>query len=104
MIGYIFETINKKTGDKYLGKRCAVTFDKKYFGETENEALAIAIEKYGRPAFESFMIMPYETPEALDAAFLEMRPQTKPEPEVVEEPVKEKKPTKRGRKKVTEEE
>lgn len=105
MIGYTFETINKKTGEKYFGKRCAVTFDSKYFGEDDNEDLAIAIEKYGRPSFESHMIMPYETPEALDVAFEELKPTKVEEIKVEEprEPVVEKKPAKKGRKKVTEE-
>ena len=69
MFGYIFETINKKTNEKYIGKRYAVSFDKNYFGEENNDALAIAIEKYGRPSFEVKMIMPYETQAEVDEAF-----------------------------------
>ena len=103
MIGYIFETTNKKTGVKYLGKRYAVIFDKNYFGEEANELLAKDIEKYGRPSFESRMLMPYEDVEVLNAAFEEMKPakvEKKEESKV--EPIEEKKPTKKGRKKVTE--
>ena len=123
MYGYIFEVTNKKTGDTYLGKRYGVTFDKNYFGEEVNPALAVSIEKYGRPSFEAKMIMPYETQEILDVVFKEMNEAKKKpvkkevvkpvELEVikpievkVEEPVKEvkKAPAKRGRKKATEEE
>lgn len=112
MFGYIFEVTNKKTGEKYLGKRCAVTFDKNYFGEEDNEALAVAIEKNGRPSFEVKMLMPYETPEAIDAAFAEMKPADKPKKKVVkeepkeepEEPVEEKKSAKKKSTKQTEEE
>ena len=117
MYGYIFEVTNNKTGETYLGKRYAVSFDKNYFGEVENDKLAIAIEKYGRPSFSVKMIMPFESPEAVDAAFAEMQPNksTKTvvkatpdkveddkivavEEKVVEEPAEEVKP-KRGRKK-----
>ena len=115
MYGYIFETTNTKTGETYLGKRYAVSFDKNYFGEENNNALAVAIEKYGRPAFTAKMIMPYETQAAVDEAFAEMakpvekKVKAKKEPEVEVEPaqepvVEEKKPAKRGRKKKTEEE
>lgn len=107
MFGYIFEVTNKKTGEKYLGKRYAVTFDKNYFGEENNDALAVAIEKNGRPSFEVKMLMPYETPEAIDAAFAEMKPVEKPKQRVVkeepeEEPVEEKKPAKKKSAKRTE--
>ena len=74
MFGYTFEVTNTKTGETYLGKRYAVAFDRKYFGEEENDKLAVAIEKYGRPSFTVRMIMPYESPEALDAAFAELQP------------------------------
>lgn len=101
MIGYIFETINKKTGEKYLGKRYSVAFDKKYFGEEENERLAKDIEKYGRPSFESQMIMPYESLDVLNEAFKSMsKPVIVEEPK--DEPVEEKKSSKKGRKKVNE--
>lgn len=112
MVGYIFETTNKKTGEKYLGKRYGVVFDKKFLGNSDD--VAIAIEKYGRPTFEVKMLMPYESLEMLDAAFKEMTEASKKEepkaeePEVeasaeepVEEVVKETKP--RGRKKKIEE-
>lgn len=116
MYGYIFEVTNKKTGEKYLGKRYAVAFDKNYFGEENNPALAIAIEKNGRPAFEARMIMPYENPDVLDTVFDSMVKSEKPKvtpkkeetPKVVEpkeeKPVEVKAPAKRGRKKVVEEE
>lgn len=88
MIGYIFETKNLKTGETYLGKRYAVTFDKNYFGEDAEPA----VEKYGRSAFEVKMIMPYDNQTKLDEAFEEMNKSSKPakkakveEPEVVEE-------------------
>ena len=104
MFGYTFEVTNKKTGDTYLGKRYAVSFDKNYFGEEVNDKLAVAIEKYGRPSFEVKMIMPYESIEAVDAAFDELKPskKVKKEEPIVEAPVEEKKPSKR--KKKTEEE
>jgi len=117
MQGYIFEVTNKKTGDTYLGKVGAVSFNKNYFGEEVNEKLAVAIEKFGRPSFEVKMIMPYETLAALDAAFESMKPVEKPEkkvvkkaePKKVEEPKEEKPveevvkaPAKRGRKKAVE--
>ena len=110
MYGYIFETTNIKTGDKYLGKRYAVAFDKDYLGETENNKLAIAIEKYGRPSFEARMLMPYESQDALDYAFAEMNvePASKKEATKVEEvpdKVPEEKPVKRkSKKKAAEEE
>lgn len=115
MYGYIFETTNTKTGETYLGKRYAVGFDKNYFGEENNDALAVAIEKYGRPAFTVKMIMPFETQAAVDEAFAEMAKPAKktkakvtedtPEEEPAQEPVvEEQKPAKRGRKKKTEEE
>ena len=117
MYGYIFEVTNKETGKKYLGKRYAVAFDKMYFGEENNRQLALDLEKYGRPAFEAKMIMPYEEQSALDAVFDEMKKaEPKPEKKKVEpkkeepkveepkeEPVKEvKAPAKRGRKKAVE--
>lgn len=77
MYGYIFEVTNKKTGETYLGKRYAVSFDKTYFGEENNQSLAVAIEKYGRPSFETRMIMPYENPVVLDTVFEEMAKSTK---------------------------
>ena len=122
MYGYIFETTNTKTGEKYLGKRYAVSFDKKYLGEDADRKLSLDIEKYGRIYFEAKMIMPYETQAALDEAFNAMqksvkkpvvkkeeKPVVKAEPKVEEpkeekeEPVKEvKAPAKRGRKKTVE--
>lgn len=72
MYGYTFEVTNKKTGDTYIGKRYAVSFDKNYFGEENNNALALAIEKYGRPMFEVKMLMPFESKEALDEVFSAM--------------------------------
>lgn len=128
MYGYVFETTNKKTGETYIGKRYAVSFDKKFFGEEDNDKLAKDIEKYGRVSFESKMLMPFESKLAVDDYYDELRKkaevkviekgpkQTKveePEFEVEEnfseeipipEPVEEKKPAKRGRKKKTEEE
>jgi len=104
MIGYIFETTNKVTGKKYLGKRYSVAFDKKFLGDMDD--LAKDIEKYGRPSFEVKMIWPYESVEDLDNAFENMtieRKQTKNVvvkeeiPEEVEE-VKEVKPARRKRK------
>ena len=85
MFGYTFEVTNTKTGDKYTGKKYAVTFDKDYLGEDANEALAVAIEKYGRPAFEVKMLMPYETQDAVDAAFAEIQPTKKTKRVVVKE-------------------
>ena len=110
MFGYTFEVTNKRTGETYLGKRYAVSFDRNYFGESENNALAVAIEKYGRPSFEVKMIMCYESPEAVDAAFAELKPAEKPkkkekpveEKPIEEVPVEEKKPTKRKSTKKTE--
>ena len=127
MYGYIFETTNTKTGDTYLGKRYAVKFDKDYFGEENDSALAVAIEKYGRQSFEVKMIMPYEERHALNLAYDEMArmraeakikasepKEEKPKRKKVEEPVvemsgqngpeaelivEEPKPAKRGRKK-----
>ena len=46
MFGYILETTNKKTGETYLGKRYAVSFDKYYLGDSEE--LMTAIDKYGK--------------------------------------------------------
>lgn len=92
MFGYTFEVVNKKTGDKYLGKRYAASFNKDYFGEEFNDALAKDIEKYGRPSFEARMIMPYESIEAVDAAYAELKPVEKPKKKVVVEEVPEEKP------------
>ena len=122
MYGYIFEVTNKATGKTYLGKRYAVSFDNNYFGEEANKTLALDIEKYGRPAFEVKMLMPYEEPSVLDAVFEDMNKakpkqvESKPEKKKVEpkkeepkveepkeeEPVKEKAPAKKGRKKAVE--
>ena len=110
MIGYIFETTNTKTGETYIGKRYAVSFDKNYLGEVDNDALAKAIEKDGRPAFSVKMLIPFEDMAKLDEAFAGMNKSSKPakkaekiekveEPEVVEE---EKKPARK--KKAVEEE
>lgn len=110
MYGYIFETTNKKTGEKYLGKRFAVTFDKNYFGEAEDEKLAVAIEKYGRPSFEVKMLMPFESADALESVFAEMKKPAKKEEKKVEEEVpeaeepEEEKPARRRKKKTAEEE
>lgn len=110
MYGYIFETKNLKTGETYIGKRYAVNFDKKYLGEENNTALAVAIEKYGRPSFEVKMLMPYEDKKYLDLAYDEMAkvapkskkaeapvevPEVTDDVEVKEDP----KPAKKGRKK-----
>lgn len=90
MYGYIFETTNKQTGETYLGKIYSVAFNKNFLGDSEE--LAKAIEKYGRTSFEVRMIMPYESPEQLDAAFEEMQAERKPKPKKkVEEPKAEKK-------------
>lgn len=75
MIGYIFETTNKKTGETYLGKRYAVSFDKNFLGDMDD--LAVAIEKYGRPSFEVKMLRPCETQKQLDEAFEAMNKSAK---------------------------
>lgn len=77
MIGYTFKVTNNKTGETYIGKRYGVVFDKNYFGETENEKLAVAIEKYGRPSFSVEMILPYELKEALDEVVIDVKPAKK---------------------------
>lgn len=80
MIGYIFETTNTKTGETYLGKRYAVTFDKNYLGESDD--LAVAVEKYGRPSFTVKMLAPFEDMAKLDVAFDEMNKSSQPVEEV----------------------
>lgn len=111
MQGYIFETTNTKTGERYIGKRGAVSFDKNYLGDDTISSLALAIEKYGRPTFTVKMIMPYESMEELDAAFEAIeKPQKKAttkkkevvveEPKIEEAPVEEKAPKKRAKKTV----
>lgn len=121
MLGYIFETTNKQTGETYIGKRYSVRFDKDYFGEADNKDLAIAIEKYGKPSFEVKMIRPFEGKNEIDDCYnrlckenksmiltKDIKKEVKPEQpavvEDVEKPVveEEKKPAKRGRKKKTE--
>lgn len=67
MFGYIFETTNTKTGKTYFGKRYAVKFDKKFFGDSEE--IKADIEKYGTDAFTVKMIMPYDEQKDLDCAF-----------------------------------
>ena len=88
MIGYIFETTNKKTGEKYLGKRYAVSFDKNFLGDMDD--LAVAIEKYGKPTFEVKMLRPCETIAQLDTIFEQIKAERKPTGKVVvtEEEVK----------------
>lgn len=112
MYGYIFEVTNNKTGETYIGKRYAVSFDKHYLGETMIDKLAVDIEKYGRPAFSVKMLMPFDTPEAIDEVFASMQKPVKApkkqEEKKVEEPVVEEKPVeevkpKKGRKKKVEE-
>ena len=85
MVGYIFETTNTKTGETYLDKRYAVTFDKNFLGEGDD--VAKAIEKYGRPTFVAKMLMPFEDIAKLDEAFAEMKKSSKPakKEKVVEE-------------------
>ena len=98
MIGYIFETTNNKTGEKYLGKNYAVSFDKNFLGT--DDKLIVDIEKYGRPSFTVTMIRPFDSIEELDEVFASMN---KPVAEVVEaEPVVEEKPTKRRKRKSAE--
>ena len=102
MVGYIFETTNKKTGETYLGKRYAVTFDKNFFGEDAE----VAVEKYGKSNFEVKMIAPFESIEKLDEAFNEIaksnKPAKKAKVEKTEEVVEEVKPSRK--KKTVEEE
>ena len=74
MVGYIFETKNLKTGETYLGKRYAVTFDKNFFGEEAEPA----VEKYGRSSFEVKMLAPFETIAKLDEAFEGLNKSNKP--------------------------
>lgn len=74
MVGYIFETTNKKTGETYLGKRYAVTFDKNFFGEDAE----VAVEKFGKSNFEVKMLAPFESIEKLDEAFNEIAKSNKP--------------------------
>jgi len=114
MFGYVFEVTNTKTGKKYIGEKYAVAFDKDYLGEEIDERLVLDIQKYGRPAFEVKMIDVGETKIAVDELYDLARKQYEeelknkgPAPEessVESEPVAVKKTTKRGRKKVTEEE
>lgn len=93
MFGYIFETVNTKTGKVYHGKRYAVKFDKKFFGDSED--IKADIEKYGSDAFTVKMIMPYDEQKALDAAFdFYTKAETKAEP------VEEVKPKTRKKKQV----
>ena len=105
MIGYIFETTNKQTGETYIGKCYAVTFNKNYFGEDAEKA----VEKYGKSAFEVKMLMPYDDIAKLDKAFEEMSKSRKPaekeevKEEVVEEEVKEKPAPRKRRTKAVEE-
>lgn len=87
MFGYIFETTNTKTGKVYHGKRYAVKFDKKFFGDSED--IKADIEKYGADAFTVKMIMPYDEQRALDDAFAFY---TKAEKKVEEPKVEEVKP------------
>ena len=74
MVGYIFETTNKQTGETYIGKRYAVTFDKNFFGEDAE----VAVEKYGKSNFEVKMLAPFESIEKIDEAFEEMTKSRKP--------------------------
>lgn len=100
MVGYIFETTNKKTGETYLGKRYAVTFDKNFVGEDAE----VAVEKFGRSNFDVKMLAPFESIEKLEEAFGEMAKSNKPakKAKVEEEPKEEVKPSRK--KKTVEEE
>lgn len=95
MVGYIFETTNKKTGETYLGKRYGVTFDKNYFGDSDD--VAIAIEKYGKPSFEVKMLRPCDSIEEVDAMFEEFAKSRKPakKAKVEEEATEEVKPARK---------
>lgn len=107
MFGYIFETTNIKTGDVYIGKKYSVAFDKNYLGEDMNDGLAVAIEKYGRPAFVVKMKMPYESKEQIDAVYEALTKKAEPKKKVVvsEKEVVEEKPktTRKKRAKAVEE-
>lgn len=100
MYGYIFETTNIKTGEKFIGKRYAVSFDKHFFGEDAD------IEKYGKDGFTVKMIVPpFDNQQALDAKYEEMlKSYKKVKAPKVEEPVEEEVPVKKTtRKKKSEE-
>lgn len=99
MVGYIFETTNKKTGETYLGKRYAVTFDKNFFGEDAE----VAVEKFGKSNFEVKMLAPFESIKKIDEAFDEMMKSRKPSKKAKEEEVKEEVKPSRKKKSVEEE-
>ena len=100
MVGYIFETTNKKTGETYLGKRYAVTFDKNFVGEDAE----VAVEKFGRSNFDVKMLAPFESIEKLEEAFSEMAKSNKPAKKAkVEEETKEEVKPSRKKKTVEEE-
>jgi len=99
MVGYIFETTNKKTGETYLGKRYAVTFDKNFFGEDAE----VAVEKFGKSNFEVKMLAPFESIKKIDEVFDEMMKSRKPAKKVKEDEVKEEVKPSRKKKTVEEE-
>lgn len=59
MVAYIFETENKVTGKKFIGRNLRVSFDKKYLGD--NPELASDVEKYSRDKFTVKMLRACET-------------------------------------------
>ena len=98
MVGYTFEVTNKKTGETYVGKRYAVSFDKNFVGEDAEPA----VEKYGRSAFEVKMIAPFESIEKVDEAYEAMKKPAKKAKVEAEPVVEEDKPKTRKRKAVEE--
>ena len=103
MFGYVFIATNSENGKKYIGKRYAVGFDRKYFGD--DPKVMNDIEKYGVSAFSCKMLMPYESAKAVewgynhfveeynalsDPAFYNCTAKVKSEPKVKTEVVEEK--------------
>lgn len=69
MLGYIFLTENSANGKKYIGKRQAVSFDRKYFGDTEE--IKKDLEEFGPSAFTVKMLRAVEELEVLDYIYQE---------------------------------
>jgi hypothetical protein len=69
MLGYIFLTENSANGKKYLGKRQAVSFDRKYFGDTDS--IKKDLDEFGPNVFSVKMLRAVEDIDALDYIYQE---------------------------------
>lgn len=109
MVGYIFKAENTVTGKTYIGKRYSVRFDKTYIGD-DTDVLNDA-KKYGTDKFIVNMIKACETVKECDFCYTAILKELNAESdnkfyntkEIASDVLEVEKPTKKSRKKRTEE-